>query len=168
MCCAFRLFDAAWGAVAPCSGVDRSSLPTWRQGAKMPWTKCLGTLLLALGSGCRGASVCLPAVLSTQGRWVVALQFPPFLPAVGNFSPPRLLRKLLSLSPQVIFHHVALKSWALLGEGRGGTGPINPFLPVEGRPGDLFDEWERSTIPRVASEHWHTVAEPFFGRRIGK
>lgn len=68
---------------------------------------------LLWGWGCRGASICLSAVLSTQGRWVVALQFPPFLSVVGNFSlPARLLRKLLSLSPQVIFHHVALKSWA--------------------------------------------------------
>lgn len=60
-------------------------------------------------------------------------------PAVGNFPPPLgLLRKLLSLSPQVIFHHVALKSWALLGEG--GMGPINPLLPM-GRGG-----WETSLM----------------------
>lgn len=54
---------------------------------------------------------------------------------------------------------MALKSWALLG-------PINPFLPVEGRPGDLSDEQEGSTIPQGASEHWHMVAEHFFGRRF--
>lgn len=71
-----------------CSGADRTSSCCWRQKAKMAWAKHLGTLLLTLGSGWRGTGVCLPAVLATQGRWVVALQFPPFLPAVGNFSPP--------------------------------------------------------------------------------
>lgn len=110
------------------------------------------------------ASACqLSSPLKAVGLWPCS-----FLPSslrLETSPPPRLLRKLLSLSPQVIFHHVALKSWALLGEGRGGMGPINPFLPVEGRP---RDEQERSTVPWVASEHWHTVAEPFFGRRIGK
>lgn len=47
-----------------------------------------------------------------------------------------------------------------------GTGPINPFLPVDGRLRDLSDEQEGSTIPWGASEHWHMVAESFFGRRI--
>lgn len=46
-------------------------------------------------------------------------------PAVGNFS-PLLLRKLLLLSPQVIFHHVGLKSWAVLGEGRGEQDTLTP------------------------------------------
>lgn len=45
--------------------------------------------------------------------------------------PPRLLRKLLSLSPQVIFHHVALKSWALLG---GGRDPLTPSYLWRGDP----------------------------------
>lgn len=76
-------------------------------------------------------------------------------PAVGNFSPPsRLLRKLLSLSPQVIFHHVALKSWALLGGEEGGTGPTNSFLRGEGGSQRLLS-WAggEPNVPQGTSQH---------------
>lgn len=83
-------------------------------------------------------------------------------PAVGNFSPPsRLLRKLLSLSPQVIFHHVALKSWALLGGEEGGTGPTDSFLRGEGGPGDFFPGQEgNQTFPRghLSTDRWWLLA----------
>lgn len=123
-------------------------LVCWRQGAKVPQVKRPGAPLLILGSGGRGASVRVPAVLSSSPLKAVGLWPCSFLPSslrLETSPPPRLLRKLLSLSPQVIFHHVASKSWALLGEGRGGRGPINPFLPVEGRPRDPFDEQKGST-----------------------
>lgn len=148
--CAFGLFDAARGTV--CSGVDRSSSGTWRRGAKMPWANSPAFCPVCSGVGLqRGASARLPAVLSAQGRWVVALQFPPFLPAVGNFCPPpRLLRKLLALSPQVIFHHVALKSWALLGAERDPLTPSylwrgDPETSSMSRRGQPFPGGHRST-----------------------
>lgn len=146
------------GAVAPCSGVDksfldRSSLGTWRQGAEIPWPKHQGTPPACSGVRLQRGQVC--CWLSSPVK-AIASRPCSFLPSFCGWklppSPhPGLLRKLLSLSPQVIFRHVALKSWALLGEG--GMGHINPILPVEGRLGDLFDEQEGQTHPKVASEH---------------
>lgn len=157
------------GAVMPCSGVDKSffhrSLGTWRQGAEMPWAETSGYTpdCSAVGSGCsRGRSAAGCPLQSRPLHLGPAVSSLPS--AVGNLPPPPLglLRKLLSLSPQVIFRHVALRSWALLGEG--GMGPINPILPVEGRLGDLFDEQEVPTDPKVASEHM--VAGQFSERRF--
>lgn len=131
------------GAVMSCSGVDksfllRSSLGTRRQGAEMPWAETSGYSPACSGVRLqrgRSAAGC-PLQSRPLHRGPAVSSLPP---AVGNFPPPlRLLRKLLSLSPQVIFHHVALKSWALLGEG--GMGPINPLLPM-GRGG-----WETSLM----------------------
>lgn len=154
----------------PCSEVDksslhRSSLGTWRQRAEIPWAETSGYTpsCSALGSGCRGGRSAAGCPL--QSRPLHCRPAVSSLPsAVGNLPPPPLglLRKLLSLSPQVIFRHVALKSWALLGEG--GMGPINPIPPVEERLGDLFDEQEAPTDPKVASEH--KVAEQFTERRF--
>lgn len=157
------------GAVMPSSAVDksslhRSSLGTWRQGAEMPWAQTSGytPACSAMGSGCRGGR---SAGCPLQSRPLHLGPAVSSLPsAVGNLPPPPLglLRKLLSLSPQVIFRHVALRSWALLGEG--GMGPINPILPVEGRLGDRFDEQEVPADPKVASER--VVAEQFSERRF--
>lgn len=141
----------------PCSGVDksllhRSSLGTWRQGAEIPWAETSGYIPACSGARLQRGQVC--CWLSSPVKAIASLPCS-FLPSFCGWkltpSPHGLLRKLLSLSPQVIFHHVALKSWALLGEG--GMRPINPILPVEGRLGDLFDEQEGPTDPKVASEH---------------
>ena len=79
------------------------------------------------------ASACrLSSPLKAVGLWPCS-----FLPSslrLETSPPPRLLRKLLSLSPQVIFHHVALKSWALLGEGRGEQDPLTPSYLWRGGP----------------------------------
>lgn len=154
------------GAVLPCSGADKSFLDssssgTWEQ--RWPGPKHQGPHpSLPWGQAAEGTALLL-AVLSSQGHCIVALQFPPFLLRLETYPLPLgLLRKLLSLSPQVIFRHVALKSWALLGEG--AMGPINPILAVEGRLGDLFGEQEGPTGPKVASER--VVPEQFFERRL--
>lgn len=132
---------------------------------RCPGRICPRSAPFAPGSGCREGPA--PACLLSSPLKAVGLWPCSFLPSslrLETSAPPQALTKApLTLSPS----DFPSRGFEELGSTGGGTGPINPFLPVEGRPGDLFDEQEGSTIPWGASEHWHVVAERFCGRRFG-
>lgn len=106
----------------------------------------------APGSGCREgpAPACLlSSPLKAVGLWPCSF-LPSSLRLETSAPPPRLLRKLLALSPQVIFHHVALKSWALLGAERDPLTPSylwrgDPETSSMSRRGQPFPGGHRST-----------------------
>lgn len=108
-----------------------------------------------LGAPCVTAVSWLSAPLKAVGLWPYC-----FLPSSCGWKllPPALTKAPLTLSPSD-FPSRGFEELGCAGGGKGGTGHINSFLPVQDWPADPFLDQEGSLLFPRASVGWTLIWE---------